>query len=472
MKVTDTSPSTVTFTYDHNTDARGLATRTNHSVAGGFSATYDQDGSVATEQLPGGYTLNITTDTTGATTSRVYTRDSDGVSVYSDTITQSIHGQVASQHGWSNQEYDYDKTGRLTGVRNLGEGGCIRRDYEFDQRSNRKALTTNVGSPGAGCPTGGGTDTTSHTYDSADRLVDAGYVYDAFGRTTALPGATVAYYTNDLVRQQTANGTRQTLELDAAHRFRSTKTEIENGSNWIQSSSTVNHYSCDCDKPSWVAEDSNGGLTRNVNSLGGDLAATTGKTGDVVLQFTDIHGDVSLQLPLNASKAPVALETDEYGNPTAGGSGVRYGWLGAKQRAADTPTGFTLMGVRLYNPNTGRFLQQDPVFGGGDNAYGYPADPITMYDLDGRFWGKAWKITVCVGTILWVIGSGFFAVTKVRAIWRAINRLGGIRDAARHVMSAHSRQKKLQRMANIFLVSAATILGLDQVYEKCIKVKW
>ena len=43
------------------------------------------------------------------------------------------------------------------------------------------------------------------------------------------------------------------------------------------------------------------------------------------------------------------------------------------------------MGVRLYNPATGRFLQVDPVLGGSDNPYDYARhDPVNIFDLDGR----------------------------------------------------------------------------------------
>jgi len=42
------------------------------------------------------------------------------------------------------------------------------------------------------------------------------------------------------------------------------------------------------------------------------------------------------------------------------------------------------MGVRVYNPATGRFLQTDPILGGNDNPYVYPSDPINSVDLDGR----------------------------------------------------------------------------------------
>ena len=395
VKTSNNVPSTVTYTYDTSVEPRGLVTSTTDSIAGTFKAAYDADGSVSSEKLPGGYTLKQTEDTTGAAVDRTYTRDSDGTIVYSDTVTESVHGQVTSHAGWSDQTYRYDATGRLTTVEDTYATVCTRRAYTFDARTNRKSLTSATGTPGTDCPTTGGT-TTSHTYDSADRLVDSGYTYDAFGRTTALPGhGTIAYYSNDLVYQQTANGQRQTWQLDAALRFRSWKVETGSGTTWTQTASKLNHYDSDSDNPSWIVEDTaSGAVTRNVDSASGDLAATTGKTGDTVLQLTTIHGDVALQLPLDSSKAPVALDNDEYGNPRAGQAATRYNWLGAKQRSTDTLTGLSLIGVRLYNPVTGRFLSMDPVYGGNANAYDYVhADPLNRYDLDGK-WGwfkKKWK---------------------------------------------------------------------------------
>ncbi|WP_237527769.1 RHS repeat-associated core domain-containing protein [Streptomyces sp. SID2119] len=392
VKVTDNVPSTVAYTYDHNAEPRGLATKTTDSVAGAFQATYDADGSVSSEKLPGGYTLTQTEDPTGSTTDRTYTRDSDGTIVYSDTVTESIHGQVTGHDGWSDQTYRYDAIGRLTTVEDTADTVCTRRAYTFDARTNRKSLTTSTAAPGLGCTTTGAT-TTNHTYDSGDRLVDTGYVYDAFGRTTAVPGnGTIAYYTNDLAHQQTANGKRQTWQLDAGLRFRSWTTETGGGTTWTQQESKLNHYGGDGDNPSWIVEDTaTGALTRNVDSASGDLAATTSKTGGTVLQLTSIHGDVALQLPLAAGGAPVALDSDEYGNPRAGQEATRYNWLGAKQRSTETLTGLTLMGARLYNPTTGRFLSMDPVHGGNANAYEYcTADPVNCYDLDGRFGWKKW----------------------------------------------------------------------------------
>jgi RHS repeat-associated protein len=79
-------------------------------------------------------------------------------------------------------------------------------------------------------------------------------------------------------------------------------------------------------------------------------------------------------------------QADEFGVESGPAAG-RYGWLGGKQRSAEALDGVVLMGVRLYVPDLGRFLQPDPVPGGSASLYDYcSADPVNCFDLDGK-WG-------------------------------------------------------------------------------------
>jgi RHS repeat-associated protein len=66
-----------------------------------------------------------------------------------------------------------------------------------------------------------------------------------------------------------------------------------------------------------------------------------------------------------------------------------FGFEGKHGIGTDTDAGgIVLMGARLYNPDTGRFLQVDPVFGGSANAYDYvDQDPVNASDLAGTLGG-------------------------------------------------------------------------------------
>ncbi|MCB5165064.1 DNRLRE domain-containing protein [Streptomyces bambusae] len=471
VKKSDSVPSSVTYSYDHAAEPRGLVTTTTDSVAGAFRTEYDADGTVTKERLPGGYTLTQTVDAEAKTLGRTYTRDSDGTLVTSDTVTRSVHGQITADAQNTAQRFEYDAIGRLTSVQDTADGICTTRAYTFDARSNRKSRTSATGASGADCPAPGGT-ATSYTYDSADRQVDAGYAYDAFGRTTAKPGGVaLGYYANDLVRQETFGGKRQTWQVDGTKRIRSWTVESGSGSTWTTLESKTNHYDCACDKPSWTAEDTAGAVTRYVDSEGGGIAATTGKSGDVVLQLSDIHGDVSVQLPLTAGRPPVVLDTDEYGATRAGTpDDARYDWLGTQQRAGDTLSGLMLMGARLYDPATGRFLQNDPVPNGGANAYGYPPDPITMYDLNGKgWWSSTWALWECAWA-LFEFFAGFSFVGWAMKFYRAykVIRKAGVRRTYNILRSLRGRSKwSWQRVGGAIGGAVATFMGIKAIRDDC-----
>lgn len=301
---------------------------------------------------------------------------------FSNTLDSNSRVRVAESAA-SKQTYTYDGRDRLTAVQDIADGNCTTRQYGFSLDSNRTSLTTSGPGAGGACTTAGAI-TSTPDFDAADRITDPGYTYDALGRTRTVPAAhtdqptssalAVGYHANDMVAKlaQTvpdgAGGTSarsKSLTLDASDRV-STTTDTTAG---VELRSTVNRYVDGDDSPAWIESESRPNVSagwstswsRNVTGPGGDLAIIQPSTGGAKLQVANLHGDIVATID-NGSFGGVSgwAETNEYGltkNP-ADALGQDYGWLGTKQRSTDTVGGLTLMGARLYNPTTGRFLSR------------------------------------------------------------------------------------------------------------------
>jgi RHS repeat-associated protein len=404
--------ATQTRTYDGTGEKRGVVTQLVDSVGGTFTATYDVTGSVAAETYPNGIVATSVRDEVGATTQLAY--DQPGCTAtdctwFTDSNVESIHGQVLDHSGLSAQTYTYDRAGRLTRVEDHADGVCTVRAYTLDADSNRTQLVETAYDDT--CTTQTSTSSLTSYVDSADRLYAVSprttndvndYGYDAYGRITRvpsthaqLPTAMIAtYYVDDVVRSISSGATTRTWSRDPSGRLAGW-TDGDPASGMTH----VNHFDGDDDSPSWTTETADGSsYTRAVSGIGSGFAlqSSSGSGTTVTLQLTNLHGDVAVTASSSATEPATPLataESTEFGTPRGGiGTGPRYGWLGAKQRSADTPSGVILMGVRLYLPTIGRFLQVDPVSGGSASVYDYAnADPVNGFDLDGRWPHIHWK---------------------------------------------------------------------------------
>jgi RHS repeat-associated protein len=384
IKTLNDGKGTATYTYgDSGSEARGLPTTIDYgSGIGNFTATYDADGNLATQTSPGSFTATYTRDEVGEVTDLAYTKGSSWWPT--STAQYDIHGrQTHATAALSLYNYSYDDAGRLTQATNVGElFSCPeQRTYQFDADSNRTLLQNTDGCAGAQTTT-----STFSSYDAADRKI-GGYSYDAFGRTTAVPASdtptgaatTLTYYANDLVRT-IVKGSTATHNLDPNERLRTFINSSDNKTH-------TNHYVSDTDSPSWTDEWTGGTSTwtRYLQGFNG-MAAVVKETGTITIQFINTHGDVFNTVASTATDVTDTSYrgtwTDEFGVPL--GSTARYDYLGTHQRKRDSNSGLQLMGVRVYNPATGRFLQTDPVLGGSANNYDYVSgDPVNNTDLGG-----------------------------------------------------------------------------------------
>jgi hypothetical protein len=161
------------------------------SVAGTFTAKYSPDGQLVEMTYPGGLTRTDRLDANLQPVERTYTRDSDGTVIYSESVVENTAGQwVNHSYTGGGKRYSYDGLGRLTKARHDSAitAGCVTRTYTYDDRSNRTRKATFNPAADGSCDEGAADAEDDHTYDTADRITDPGYVYDAFGRTTQLPG--------------------------------------------------------------------------------------------------------------------------------------------------------------------------------------------------------------------------------------------------------------------------------------------
>jgi RHS repeat-associated protein len=172
------------------------------------------------------------------------------------------------------------------------------------------------------------------------------------------------------------------------------------------SEDTLFGYDDDGDTPAYSRATAGGAVTTYLDGAI-DVAGT------ITYQHFNLHGDV-----IGTSNASGVFTeqkpADEFGLEEAS-STTRLGWLGKQRRFEVGVNNLIRMGVRLYDPRTGRFTSVDPIEGGSANNYDYVSgDPINHFDLDGKFCMGFWYHCAHVN-----LGKALRKVAKYN--WRRID---------------------------------------------------
>ncbi len=257
--------------------------------------------------------------------------------------------------------YTYDRQYRLTGHDDKKNPAVT---YGYEERGNRETKAV-------------GATTTSYTYDAADRLDSAGsltYGKDANGNRTSRGSDSYAYDQANRLKSATVAGVSSQYGYDGAGK-RTSKTV----------GGTTTTYSYDVGRRLPVMTED--GARKYV--WGPGLAYATDASGTNVLHV--YHKDaVGSVWALSDATGQV---TDTYQRDPFGVPGARQGTsaqpFGFASEPLDTETGFVYLRARMYDPETGRFIQRDPFAGfagrpGSLNRYTYVGNnPVNRRDRRG-----------------------------------------------------------------------------------------
>jgi YD repeat-containing protein len=392
-----------TYSYSPTT---GFLTKLVDSAEPGmaFTATYDAEGKMTTEGYPNGMTADYTYSQIGTATGIEYIKNTNCSSKcpetwFSNAIVPSIHGEVLQQTSTlAKEKYTYDGGGRLTETQETPAGkGCTARLYAYDEEANRTSLTTR-GSATETCATEGGL-VRAHSYDSANRLIDGGVEYEAFGNPTKLPSSdanghelTTKYYVDGQVETQKQSEETESHKLNErtiSYKYdpagRAMETVSENSEPKTKST-VISHYADGSEALMWTSEGSEK-WTRNIPGIDGELDATQKSGQAPVLQLHDLEGNIVGTAAFSETETNLlsTYNSTEYGVPTTG-SPPPYSWLGAEGVESGLPSsGVSTQGGASYVPEIGRTLQTGPIPSPGD----FPNGTAGVGELDPTFTGSA-----------------------------------------------------------------------------------
>lgn len=398
------------------------------SVTDAFSETlqyaYDANGNRLSLTDPDGNTTSYTYDALNRASSVI---NAGGVSNY-DYDRSSLKTKVTYPNGTTSQ-YRYDRARRTANITNKqGVAIVSQYDYTYDDNGNRtEQIETN----------GGAAETTTYVYDPTDRLTEVAYpnetttyTYDpAYNRKTEQtvdnttstvtvnkvftydnrnqlatindqldPGNNVTY-TYDTNGNQTSK-TKGTVITDFIYDIRDQLRQVTQGGSTlgqflydyqglrVQKDGDDGLLKYTYDDDSVLVQSNNSGQTVAKYDYGPDqlLSLNHSTEGRQFYLFDALGSAVNLTTPGGTLQA--RYQYDAWGNfrSQAGSSFNPFGFTGHER---DDETGLYYFKARFYDPDTGRFLSQDPFLGEVNTPpslhrylYAY-ANPLFYIDLFG-----------------------------------------------------------------------------------------
>jgi RHS repeat-associated protein len=397
---------TTSYTYD----AENRLTGASYPNGLGVTIGYDAAGRRTSLTTSDGYALNYHYNGAGELSSLT---DRTGATIVSYTYDAAGRPLKAVNGNGTSTEYQYDKRGQLASVVNKNASGSVSSSYTYTR--NALGESTSVAGPSG---------TSAYTYDAAGNLTGATlpggrkltYSYDAAGNRTTTSDSSAGnakYSLGPDDEYSSAGGTSYTFDKNG-QLLSSTDAKGTTTYTWTPQgqlasadgpgghvrytydalgnlvSKTVNGTTTDV-----LVDPMGGGLLGSYSASGGALAhypagvgavGQTDPSGKTSYYGFDGSGNVvSITGPTGSTADSFTyLPFGQLAGRT-GSDSTPFGFAGQFGVTTDPVTGFTVNGVRQYDPTTGRFISQDSTLLGGANSYEYAGnDPIDETDLTGH----------------------------------------------------------------------------------------
>ncbi|WP_435212528.1 RHS repeat-associated core domain-containing protein [Streptomyces sp. bgisy034] len=365
--------STVTYAYD----AVGLLQQITDSRSGDQTFAYDAHDRLTSTTGPTGtvgysydaadrrtrMTAAGTTTTYGYDTSDILTSVTSGTQQVTFALDAVGREKTASLPGGITRTTGYDTTGAISSVTYAQDGETIGDlTYTRDERTLQTGLAgslARIALPAAERGTQFGKDNRITAYDGRT------FSYDADGRLTG-----------DGVREYTWNARGELTGLTQAGETSSFGYGPLGDRVSKTIGGTASRYLTDGANP-LVEQDDSGETAATVATSGLDEFLTRTEDGTTQVYLTDALGTVVGLAGMDGTVA-TTYAYDPYGTPAASGTATSnpYTFTGRE----DDGTGLLYYRNRYYDPQTGRFVSQDPIGqAGGVNLYQYALSSPTTY---------------------------------------------------------------------------------------------
>lgn len=374
MVSTSTVPAAITV--DTVYDALSQPISETSTGVGAMNYTYDPAGRMTRITWPDAFFVAYDHDVTGAVTAVRANGATSGAGVLATYVYSNL-GQLTgvTRGNGASSAYGYDGWARLTSLTHNPAGMANDLTLAFGYNPAGQIATRTVSNP-AYAYASTGADTNARNGLNQITAIDAAPVtYDARGNLTALTTdtglSTYGYDTANRLTGATAAGGPGTsnFAFDPLNRLATTTTGP---------ASTRFQYA----GVQLTAEYDSAGILvrRHIPGLGLDdvIASYTGSgTGSASWLLADERGSV-IALTDSAGGAGTINRYDDYGVPASGNAG-RFQYTGQAWLIEAQAYHYR---ARTYLPQTGRFLQTDPIgYQAGMNLYGYVGqDPMNMID--------------------------------------------------------------------------------------------